>query len=1006
MNKKVLSAILFGALMAGTGTFTSCIDTDEPAGIENLRGAKAELIRAKVEVEKANAAVQNAEAKRLEAVAAVEQANATFRQAQAKQEEAKAASLAAKAEADKAYYDKMIAEYEAEMLVAAEELKANLAAAKQWAAEAEFAYNTALKQIAIAEALDLDNKTSLMFLKGEIENRYNAIYVNIYANGKTLVEAIREAEEALYDAMQDKAAGLNDFSELWIPSLELDVVAKETEVATAEEYVAKLESFLEKDVETTDWRAEIEELNDSVEALKNAISEKEIEKKKALNSEEYLAAYQKVNGIGNEKGTAQLLQDAIDKHNKYANEKKLEFTKINLPVNKQLASAVSSAITAYNSGLAADKTKSPALTLDNNTNEYSFYIAGKDYKHPSYFVAPATKEADGDEDTALAQLNAFIAALDKATINQENIEWAELTKEMKEEAVLKADTAYQEALVWWEIAKSAVKGTATAIPATEVAKVTTAITAYNAAVTTLGDKITAYNTAIDNVYTAAAEAYIASQYNVYYWEKTAGANGFKKMAMKDLSDTSLFPAGTAEKVTALQTINTNAKGEINYSALYAAVEALYVTNVVDVAGTTDNEATIAQKKVNDLLAASKKAAKKIADQAELDNDGWEADAKGVAEDAVGADEAKAIENALEEVNKAVDALNGTAATATAAATKGKLKEMTEAWTAFITLANTTYAQDQTTAAKAALTLPTAAPATGWTKEATADADKKLGKIAINVAKVDETKVAAMMTLELKESLAKTALLHTTNVAFGLGTETQGRLTMPTEKEMKADPTYTKDGADVNGAWYAYYLAKEELQTLNDNLAQTENLAALKTAATAAKDALVAEIAANDKLFDAYHTAIVDAKAANKAAKDALDAITVELAGEINTEIKKLEAKQTAVKNVMSELRKAVTMHLHIDLDNNPTTNLIYADAEAFEKALELALNEAKEAVINAEKLLAQAEVALQEAKDGKYDAVADAQYKLDQLNAELARRQAKYEQALTDLETALAAIAE
>lgn len=36
-------------LMSGTAaTFTSCIDTDEPAGIENLRGAKAELILAKM----------------------------------------------------------------------------------------------------------------------------------------------------------------------------------------------------------------------------------------------------------------------------------------------------------------------------------------------------------------------------------------------------------------------------------------------------------------------------------------------------------------------------------------------------------------------------------------------------------------------------------------------------------------------------------------------------------------------------------------------------------------------------------------------------------------------------------------------------------------------------------------------------------------------------------------------------------------------------------------------
>ena len=35
-------------LMSGaTATFTSCIDTEEPAGITELRGAKAELLRAK-----------------------------------------------------------------------------------------------------------------------------------------------------------------------------------------------------------------------------------------------------------------------------------------------------------------------------------------------------------------------------------------------------------------------------------------------------------------------------------------------------------------------------------------------------------------------------------------------------------------------------------------------------------------------------------------------------------------------------------------------------------------------------------------------------------------------------------------------------------------------------------------------------------------------------------------------------------------------------------------------
>ena len=41
-------------LMSGaTATFTSCIDTDEPAGIEELRGAKAALLQAKADYQAA-----------------------------------------------------------------------------------------------------------------------------------------------------------------------------------------------------------------------------------------------------------------------------------------------------------------------------------------------------------------------------------------------------------------------------------------------------------------------------------------------------------------------------------------------------------------------------------------------------------------------------------------------------------------------------------------------------------------------------------------------------------------------------------------------------------------------------------------------------------------------------------------------------------------------------------------------------------------------------------------
>ena len=131
MNKKVLSAILFGALMAGTGTFTSCIDNEEPASIATLRGAKAELLKAK-------AAVENAKVAQVQAEAEVARAQAALIQAQA-------AAEAAKAESDKALAAAQIAEAQAKAEQA-------LALAEKARLEAEAAYQEAIINLKKAQA--------------------------------------------------------------------------------------------------------------------------------------------------------------------------------------------------------------------------------------------------------------------------------------------------------------------------------------------------------------------------------------------------------------------------------------------------------------------------------------------------------------------------------------------------------------------------------------------------------------------------------------------------------------------------------------------------------------------------------------------------------------------------------------------------------------------------------------------------------------------------------------
>ena len=96
--KKWSKLILATMLSAGILLVSGCIENIEPEGIADLRGAKAELLRAQT-------ALQAAQAAKVEAEAALVLAQAKVQEAIAKQEEAKVAYEEAKA---------LKAQYEAE----------------------------------------------------------------------------------------------------------------------------------------------------------------------------------------------------------------------------------------------------------------------------------------------------------------------------------------------------------------------------------------------------------------------------------------------------------------------------------------------------------------------------------------------------------------------------------------------------------------------------------------------------------------------------------------------------------------------------------------------------------------------------------------------------------------------------------------------------------------------------------------------------------------------------
>ena len=130
----LVAALLIGGSAA---TFTGCIDNEEPAGITELRGAKAELLKAKAQVEAADAAYRLAET-------AWMQAKADYEAELAKQE-------AFKTQWHEAYTASEKQRIEQEMQKSAEQFKADLLAKQQATAQAQAEYDKAI--IAIEAAL-------------------------------------------------------------------------------------------------------------------------------------------------------------------------------------------------------------------------------------------------------------------------------------------------------------------------------------------------------------------------------------------------------------------------------------------------------------------------------------------------------------------------------------------------------------------------------------------------------------------------------------------------------------------------------------------------------------------------------------------------------------------------------------------------------------------------------------------------------------------------------------
>ncbi|MBQ7812175.1 MAG: hypothetical protein IJ394_06435 [Bacteroidales bacterium] len=291
--KKWSKLILATMLSAGILLVSGCIENIEPEGIADLRGAKAELLRAQT-------ALQAAQAAKVEAEAALVLAQAKVQEAIAKQEEAKVAYEEAKAlkaqyEAEyqrlvnEAYAQEQADEHakrvqeleekiaEHEQAMAAAEMAAALAAEKfkiamlqvtQALAEAQLQYDQALLDIEVAKATLTDEQADF------IDERFTAVY-----DLKMALRMITENLEEAADALAEATAELDEprAQRVAIKRAERVVAVAQATFEAAQEAEAEAKALLELDPMVTDWDAQREAINEELDALRSERDAKYVE---------------------------------------------------------------------------------------------------------------------------------------------------------------------------------------------------------------------------------------------------------------------------------------------------------------------------------------------------------------------------------------------------------------------------------------------------------------------------------------------------------------------------------------------------------------------------------------------------------------------------------------------------------------------------------------------------------------------------------------------------------
>ena len=1080
-------------MLAGTTpVITGCVDTDEPAGIEQLRGAKAELLRAQAAVEQALVAVKQADAQYRLAEAALKQADADYKAQQAREQELKNDLQEAKneyelqkAEADyqayleelarrKQYYEKQLEEQLATM-------EANIMQQKAM-------YEKYRQELEIAKITgDIDTQTAISKLEGAVDEafaklyggkvggiEYTGAYMELFYANKALQEAQAYQSQGLDCTIEKKADGTYKVTVAsegkdWVATLQAVKENAEAERDAASKLLADLETYGDKEVEGTDWKAEVEAIEAEIEKLQAELDVQEAQLAQAQATPEYLAALQAVEGVwednkGFDFSTADpnlkdiewrenpaydsndpnsiryqtIVKDGAEQTVERAKQALIEAQKeatFTYPAFEVATEVTDEMVSAINAGVGKLNAE-----ITDPSKQYNSISSGDDFSYDAVEESdklvwgtgqdekgnpvPATIEEQPQKiENVISDYEDWIAIVDAATIDPNELGEANALLTRAKEALKSATDAFDGALLNWEEIKDIYTNRKTVQVSTETFELSTA--AYNTAYDALNTAISNWNTSIKKAYDDAYNAGIAE------WE-------FELMQEAVLSTdgvnlTSLTAFDKAAFSADWNALNEDEKTEEQFRSL------------VDENFSGDNAAT-QQATFWDLVDAWVSLAKvENGEPANIKTDALAAVTEGNSTyfDKDGKLK-KAITDAATAINNTV---NGTAAA-------GKPKTLEEAITAFVELANSK-GQVLTTASANNLNkdvLITPADNTGKHGTAPSNADgfytssNKDGYVtyAIAVNKIEDAEITAATATQYDEAKAEVALREESAAVFGIDetimlpnadADDDTRTWVEQKYAELVEAGQENANTSIQKADGTYYTVKELYEaSYAYNMYEAEDLVEgyqNQIDASAELDDLLKELqdakAAFEKTINDQYTANfgeleTDLATANEDLAEKYEALEVEnnKHQDIKVAMAELKAQIDAEEELAKVLREAAWTYLGItwpesgsastsDSDNDlqytqPSEYGEY-NPEEFAKYLQEAIEYQKLVVADAEKAVAIAEAELQKAQAEGYNGADQASLYVNIATLKYQTAYDKYQKALEDLQRAMDVLA-